>query len=80
MPVHDMHLEDIKQLTIAEEGRYSTLSMQRNTNYFQVTLKRIVPDDLEYDHHHWEVYNSIGDMSDSGVSHQSSGNLKQVRL
>ena len=44
IPLVDMELEAIKQLTIGEEGTFCTLQIQRGDHYFQVTLMRKFPD------------------------------------
>ena len=44
IPLMDMELEAIKQLTIGEEGTSCTLQIQRGDHYFQVTLMRKFPD------------------------------------
>lgn len=43
IPLMEMELEAVKQLTIGEEGSYCTLQIQRGDHYFQVTLMRQFP-------------------------------------
>ena len=43
IPLMEMELDAVKQLTIGEEGSYCTLQIQRGDHYFQVTLMRKFP-------------------------------------
>ena len=43
VPLMEMELEAVKQLTIGEEGSFCTLQVQRGDHYFQVTMMRKFP-------------------------------------
>ena len=46
IPLLDMDLDAVKELTIGEEGTFCTLQIKRGNHYFQVTLMRKFPDEL----------------------------------
>ena len=48
IPLTEMDLEAVKQLTIGEEGTFCTLQVQRGDHYFQVTLMRKFPDRISH--------------------------------
>ena len=66
IPLMEMELEAVKQLTIGEEGSYCTLQVQRGDHYFQVTLMRRFP--YEVTNHNVEALHAISgrDVSPQG--------------
>lgn len=59
IPLTEMELEAVKQLTIGEEGTLCTLQVQRLDHYFQVTLLRKFPERL--DRSNTEALHAISD-------------------
>ena len=59
IPLSEMELEAVKQLTIGEEGTFCTLQVQRADHYFQVTLMRKFPERL--DRFNTEALHAISD-------------------
>ena len=43
VPLIDMELEAVKQLTVGQAGSFCTLQVQRGDHYFQVSLMRKLP-------------------------------------